>query len=80
MYCLYPHRKLRKGVSPICESIFDYTDGVKKLRPFFLQEIENIMLGLGDWYIVGAVLGSVAVSAIGVIYGAVNWNKGGGAE
>ena len=38
------------------------------------------MLGLGDWYIVGAVLGSVAVFAIGVIYGAVNWNKGGGAE
>ena len=25
------------------------------------------MFGLGDWYIVGAVLGSVVVSAVGVV-------------
>jgi hypothetical protein len=35
------------------------------------------MLGLGDIYITGAVLGSIAASAFGVIYGAVRWNKGG---
>jgi hypothetical protein len=35
------------------------------------------MLGLGDWWIVAAVVGSVAVSAVGVIYGAMRWNKGG---
>ena len=36
------------------------------------------MLGLGDIWIVAAVLGSIAVSAVGIIYGALNWNKGGG--
>lgn len=35
------------------------------------------MLGLGDIYIAGAVLGSVAASAFGVIYGAIRWNSGG---
>ena len=34
------------------------------------------MLGFGDWYIVAAVLGSVAASAVGVVYGAINWNRG----
>ena len=34
------------------------------------------MLGLGDWYIVSAVLGSIAASAVGVVYGAINWNRG----
>ena len=38
------------------------------------------MLGLGDWYIVGAVLGSVVVSAVGVVYGAVNWNRSGSGD
>ena len=35
------------------------------------------MLGLGDIYIAGAVLGSIAASAFGVIYGAIRWNKDG---
>lgn len=35
------------------------------------------MLGLGDIYIVGAVVGSIAASLFGVIYGAMRWNKGG---
>lgn len=38
------------------------------------------MFGLGDWYIVGAVLGSIAVSAVGVVYGAINWNRSGSEE
>ena len=59
---------------------FDYTDGVKNFVRFFLQGIKDIMFGLGDWYIVGAVLGSIVVSAVGVVYGAVNWNKGGEEE
>lgn len=33
------------------------------------------MFGLGDFSIVAAVLGCVAASAAGVIYGAVNWNR-----
>lgn len=35
------------------------------------------MLGLGDVYITGAVLGSIAASVFGVIYGALRWNKDG---
>lgn len=35
------------------------------------------MFGLGDVYIAGAVLGSIAASVFGVIYGALRWNKGG---
>jgi uncharacterized membrane protein YeaQ/YmgE (transglycosylase-associated protein family) len=35
------------------------------------------MLGLGDGWIVAAVLGSIGASVFGVIYGALNWNKGG---
>ncbi len=35
------------------------------------------MLGLGDMYIAGAVLGSVAASIFGVVYGAIRWNKDG---
>ena len=38
------------------------------------------MLGLGDIYIAGAVLGSVAASVAGVIYGAIRWNKDGGED
>ena len=34
------------------------------------------MFGFGDGYITAAVLGSVVVSLIGVIYGAINWNRG----
>ena len=34
------------------------------------------MLGLGDAYITAAVLGSIAASAFGMIYGAIRWNKG----
>lgn len=36
------------------------------------------MLGLGDFWIAAAVLGSVLASVAGVVYGAVNWNNGGG--
>jgi len=35
------------------------------------------MLGLGDFWIVTAVLGCVAASLFGMIYGAVLWNRGG---
>ena len=35
------------------------------------------MLGLGDWWIAAAVVGCLVVSALGVIYGALNWNKSG---
>lgn len=35
------------------------------------------MFGLGDMYIAGAVLGSVAASIFGVVYGAIRWNKDG---
>ena len=35
------------------------------------------MFGLGDLYIVAAVVGCLAVSAFGVIYGACRWNKDG---
>ncbi len=38
------------------------------------------MLGLGDFWIVAAVLGSVAASVFGIIYGALRWNKGGGEQ
>ena len=34
------------------------------------------MLGFGDGYILAAFLGSIVITAVGVIYGAVNWNKG----
>ena len=35
------------------------------------------MLGLGDIYIFSAVTGCILISAVGVIYGAVNWNADG---
>ncbi len=35
------------------------------------------MFGLGDWYIVCAIFGCVAVSLFGVVYGTLNWNKSG---
>lgn len=38
------------------------------------------MFGLGDWYIVCAVIGCVAVSLFGVVYGALNWNNSGEKE
>ena len=38
---------------------------------------EMEMLGFGDVYIVSAVLGCIAASAFGIVYGAVRWNSGG---
>ena len=38
------------------------------------------MFGLGDISITIAVLGCVAAAAVGVIYGAVNWNRTTGKE
>ena len=38
---------------------------------------EAVLLGFGDFYIAAAVLGSVAASVFGVIYGALRWNKDG---
>lgn len=38
------------------------------------------MLGLGDIWITAAVLGSVAASVAGVIYGALKWNCNGGEQ
>lgn len=38
------------------------------------------MFGFGDWYIVCAVIGCVAVTLFGVVYGALNWNNSGEKE
>ena len=38
------------------------------------------MLGLGDGWILAAMIGCVAATVVGVIYGAVNWNRGGNGE
>ena len=38
------------------------------------------MLGLGDGWILAAMIGCVAATVVGVIYGAVNWNRGGNRE
>jgi len=35
------------------------------------------MLGLGDLWIFCAIIGCLAVTAFGVVYGICNWNKGG---
>ena len=42
---------------------------------FFRGEMK--MLGFGDVYIVSAVLGCIAASAFGIVYGALRWNSGG---
>ena len=36
------------------------------------------MLGLGDWSILLAMLGSIGVTVFAVIYGALTWNSGDG--
>jgi hypothetical protein len=33
------------------------------------------MFGLGDFSVTAAILGSIAVTVFGVVYGAVNWNR-----
>ena len=38
------------------------------------------MFGLGDFSVTAAILGSIIVSLFGVIYGAVNWNRGSGED
>jgi hypothetical protein len=35
------------------------------------------MLGLGDKSILAAMAGCIIITVISVIYGAVNWNRGG---
>ena len=36
------------------------------------------MLGVGDGWILAAMIGCVAATVAGVSYGAVNWNRGSG--
>lgn len=42
----------------------------------FLSGKFEEMLGLGDLSIFLAMIGSVAVTAVCVVYGIVNWNRG----
>ena len=78
MYRLHPYRKLRQSVIRRKQSAKE-SDRVIILCPFFIsgESGESFMLGLGDVYITGAVLGSIAASVFGVIYGALRWNKDG---
>lgn len=39
------------------------------------NSIIAVLGGFGDFAIAGAVYGCIAVSAFGVIYGAINWNR-----
>ena len=34
------------------------------------------MLGLGDVFVLAAMVGTIAVTLVCVIFGAVNWNSG----
>ena len=36
------------------------------------------MLGLGDGFVFAAMIGTVAITLVCVIFGAINWNKGTG--
>ena len=36
------------------------------------------MLGLGDGFVLAAMVGTVAITLVCVIYGALNWNSGTG--
>ena len=36
------------------------------------------MLGLGDSYVLAAVIGTVLITLVCVVFGAVNWNSGTG--
>ena len=58
-------------------------------RPLFFSGIFNqelkihqerfcIMLGLGDGFVLGAMLGTIAITLVCVVFGAINWNSGTG--
>ena len=36
------------------------------------------MLGLGDIQTLAVMIGCIAITAFGVVYGAVSWNRGSG--
>lgn len=36
------------------------------------------MLGLGDGFVLAAMVGTVAITLVCVIFGALNWNSGAG--
>lgn len=38
------------------------------------------MLGLGDGFVFAAMIGTVAVTLVCVIFGAVSWNSGAGED
>lgn len=38
------------------------------------------MLGLGDAFVLAAVAGSVLITLVCVVFGALNWNSGAGDE
>ncbi len=35
------------------------------------------MLGLGDFWTAGAMIGCILITAVCVVFGAMNWNVGG---
>ena len=60
---------------------------VKNRRYFKLATVpltktkENlVMLGLGDGCVLAAVIGTVAITLVCVVFGAINWNSGTGDE
>ena len=36
------------------------------------------MLGLGDVFVLSAIIGSAAITAVCVVFGVINWNSGAG--
>ena len=41
---------------------------------------QSVVLGLGDWFVVAAMAGSVLITVVCVIFGIINWNSGTGEE
>lgn len=34
------------------------------------------MLGLGDWFVFAAMMGSILITAVCVVFGIITWNSG----
>ena len=34
------------------------------------------MLGLGDWFVVAAMVGNLLITAVCVVFGIITWNSG----
>ena len=48
------------------------------ISPNLSQKDLFLMLGLGDGFVFAAMIGTVAITLVCVIFGAINWNKGTG--